>query len=66
MPRKPSGRLSQHDSIWKIAGKTESSSQIVVHIFRANIKRSFRNQFITGLTTATQGKHEYNSDPKYC
>lgn len=63
--RKPSGRLSQHESTWKIAGKTESSGQIVLHIFRANIKRSFRNQFITGLTTATQGEREYSPDPKY-
>lgn len=53
MLRKPSGKLSQHESTWKIAGKTESSGQIVLHVFRSSIKRSFRNQFITGLTTAT-------------
>lgn len=41
MLRKPSGRLSQHESTCKIAGKTESSGQIVPHIFRTNMKRSF-------------------------
>jgi len=65
MLRKPSGRLSQHESTLKNAGKTESSDWIVLHIFSANIKRSFRNQFITGLTTATQGDRECNLNPKY-
>lgn len=36
--RKPSGRLNQHKSAWRTAGKTESSGQIVLHMFRADIK----------------------------
>lgn len=58
MPRQLSGKLGQHEST------RDSSGQIVLHIFRANIKRSFRDWFLTGLVTATQGEQEYNADPK--
>lgn len=61
MLRRPSGRLNQHESTWKIAGKTESSVQIVLCIFRTKINRSFINQFVTGLTTVTWGEHVYKT-----
>lgn len=42
-----------------------------MHIFKAKQqkkkkKESLGNQFITVLTTAIQGEHEYSLDPKYC